>query len=632
MSRAGKISLLLFLLGFAVSTWLLVGELSKISPLDYKTPDAGIEPPQMQSLIPAVQPEPDLDPPPRETATDEAPPAESAPAASRHPDPETGVPTPSCACRLISRTDRTPIAGVEVKVKDRKFRTDAEGGLALEPKPGTVLVVDIPGYVRARFIVPKKARPEPDTPPEPLLLPLPPACTLTGIALDYLGQPHRKTRVRVRSWPLSTHEAPGSAVLKLPIVWKTETDDTGRFAIKGLPAGIPLDVKLRFKAAPAFRLKERPILQPRETRDLRLVSGPCGTVRGQILDAGGSPISNARVKMTWIKALHGRGERKTSRHAWSDHGGSFEVKGLACGRWLMKIRPVKKSKDRTLGAQDLKYEIVIPSHGTVISRTVVVSSTRWIRGRVVRPDGRPAEGIHVNAACSDLNARTGTGGFFVLGPVYPGRYELRALAYDKGIFGDSPPVMADAGGPDVLLTLTLAGLIEGTSLDAATGKPLSSCITAWKRSGTTGVKPRESIFDFERDWSFSGDDGTFSFEGLEPGVYALTAETEDGRFGLVRNVRVRKGESIRNLKIPLHKGGHILVQKPKDDPFLGITTLHQDGQILGCEFWSTGGTTLLTSPPGEVCIQINMRTKKMGKKVLKRRVFVPPGGKITVRF
>jgi len=50
---------------------------------------------------------------------------------------------------------------------------------------------------------------------------------------------------------------------------------------------------------------------------------------------------------------------------------------------------------------------------------------------------------------------------------------------------------------------------------------------------------------------------SFLLEGLAPGVYDIYARTNSGLAGRVRGVRIRPGETVRDLAIPLSCGGRV---------------------------------------------------------------------------
>ena len=119
--------------------------------------------------------------------------------------------------------------------------------------------------------------------------------------------------------------------------WRATTDREGRFEIAELPPGVELELRAHVDRAP---LLERVRLEPGEVRDVVLRRLAPATLRGVVLDADGVRCPYVRLWLERGDRSRLRTERETpSRVAFTGGDGTFEVRGLRPGGWIVGPGP-----------------------------------------------------------------------------------------------------------------------------------------------------------------------------------------------------------------------------------------------------------------------------------------------------
>ena len=173
-----------------------------------------------------------------------------------------------------------------------------------------------------------------------------------------------------------------------------------------------------------------------------------------------------------------------------------------------------------------------------------------IQGRVTTSGSEALAGpVTVRAQRRDTEetaeARAQVDGSFQLAPLPPGRYVL--WAHGAHPFDRSEYVHAEAGDADVELVIDLATSLAGTVVDGVTGELADAHVHLISARGSLGMGTGlEGV-------------GTFRFAGLDAGVYSLTAGTDDGRFALLGDVPLAKGESRADLVLELQPGATLAI-------------------------------------------------------------------------
>jgi hypothetical protein len=241
----------------------------------------------------------------------------------------------------------------------------------------------------------------------------------------------------------------------------------------------------------------------------------------------------------------------------------------------------------------------------------------YIRGRVVKPDGKPARNASVLGCPSSglsIDAVIDEQGEFVLGPLIEETYQVRATG--RGSLGDSDPVQVEAGTRDLELRLEFAGAIRGRVVNE-TREPCRADILVMKASSPMA-------FDDERhdgSWMWTTCQ-EIELTGLQPGAYDLVASTLSGRMGIAKDVNVLSDSESLDVVITVRPVATLVVTARS----VGVP-LHFDARSGGVRvFCSLAGASTkperIDVPSGSVVL-----TYWLGSGAVKTREFEVAAGK-----
>jgi len=253
----------------------------------------------------------------------------------------------------------------------------------------------------------------------------------------------------------------------------------------------------------------------------------------------------------------------------------------------------------------------------------------FIEGRVLGPHGDGAEEMLVSAFGLEnrgrASARSGTEGGFRIGPLVPGRYRLDASHSPDDSLAPSEPVEALAGDTDVVLRVTAGGSVSGVVVDAATGEPVKASVGL----SEAVEKPRGYRMTSGRS------SGEFSFGGLTPGDYHLCAASDDGRVGVLRDVPVMAGSKVEGLRIPLERGGHVIIRYEGPVEYANFW-IESAGARFGMGGLRSGQQKRVTAPTGEITVRLEAygRTDPDSPVAIERerQVTIEAGAEVEVSF
>ena len=427
------------------------------------------------------------------------------------PPPEPSPVTPVRG-RVVSAANGQPVPGATIAVADSQLTaiTDAEGRFALPDGVGAerALHVSADGFV-ARDVAPTLAEDERSLAD----IVLTPTVEVRGVVVRAVdGQPIADARVAVAE-PRTM----------------TQADQEGQFHFSGLPAG-PLRL-----GAMAAGFQNRVMEVRMGTEPVRIELTGEAAVRGRVVDSlDRRPLAGATVVVN-----------QTQQRASTDAEGRFELAGIPALPAGFDVAatghlPENFTRQLTAGEQDLGEFVLTPEVE--------------VHGQVVRAwDGKPLAGAEVTCAGTEVRARTGADGTFVLRSLPPGAASVRIEA---GGFQPQERTWDLTPGTQSPERVALAGdtLVKGVTLDAADrGRAIPNARVELSVAGT----PKTIT---------TGADGGFDVGDVPSGPVEVTAQApgyQDARLRTTVNPRAAWIE-LAMQPVPMEKPA--AVAKPAPSP------------------------------------------------------------------
>lgn len=267
-----------------------------------------------------------------------------------------------------------------------------------------------------------------------------------------------------------------------------------------------------------------------------------------------------------------------------------------------------------IAAEDVRREL-----------TLRTWSGLYIRGRVEVPDGRlfPPDATADTTPNMIFLARASDGGggltgqpkpdgTFSIGPVTDGEYVITTSA--RG-YAPIEPVRARASDGPIVIRMQLGSAIRGRVFDPASGASVACDFV---------VSRVDAVMD-EISGS-TNDTGEVGSNGLAAGEYVISAVSSDGRSGASRRVRVRAGEEIQGVDVPLtplaELGRVRIVLEGSLTP--GRVTLWKDGACRAFHF--VGAGAVIDAPMPEGACELRLHA---GDALVERRDVEVSRGKVT---
>lgn len=298
-----------------------------------------------------------------------------------------------------------------------------------------------------------------------------------------------------------------------PII--TTTNEDGMWVAEGLAA--PATYRITYQAPNFASIELTEHLEAGQqvvVTPVRLPASP-GAIAGQVVDTAGDPIGGVE-----IVAQHGEVEL-TITTPTSGEVGTFGFQDLVTpGTYLLTFTAE--------GFADETQAVRLGAGESVDDLTIVLTpAAGTVTGLVIGPDGQPVGGASVTVIGGEFVQETDTftsgdvGSFRISGLPLPGIYTVTVTA--EGMTRVTTEVRLDADQPTAIADATLGatvGRINGRVLDAGSGSPISGV--------EIEVSDGEHVRQTTSASAPSAQIGRFSFSGLTPGVYTVTATRPDG--------------------------------------------------------------------------------------------------------
>ncbi|HVS09676.1 MAG TPA: carboxypeptidase regulatory-like domain-containing protein, partial [Planctomycetota bacterium] len=374
-------------------------------------------------------------------------------------------------------------------------------------------------------------------------------------------------------------------------MWTAESDVSGIAKLAELPPRVPLQLAVEPRSG-LRRIEGEPItLEAGERRRVEIRLGSGSTILGRVEDGERQPVVDLdvwRIAATWPVPARIYTLQEPAARTRTDSAGRFRFDDVPPGAWHVgppfdePFDDSAKTSDAIVGlAQHVKVEPGSDLHEVVIQ----VDRGLYLGGTVLDPDGRPAPTVSVSATATQVldysGGYTNEAGRFRIGPLCAGVYVMEADG--AGQHAPSQGVTARAGDSDLVLHLRVGGTIRGRTSDAA-GRP-QRCEVLLAGEG-------------EDHWVIRLSEGTFSFEGLSPGTYALAARSADGLCGRRVGLVLRAGQTLEGVDLVLAQGARLRIG------FTGQDHCGYEIRVDGVSFFADGierGTERTVAvPPGEI--------------------------------
>ncbi|GIW70836.1 MAG: hypothetical protein KatS3mg102_0378 [Planctomycetota bacterium] len=330
------------------------------------------------------------------------------------------------------------------------------------------------------------------------------------------------------------------------------TDAEGRFRLEDLPAGPKLVLAAHPEHPAAW--SEVALEGPGEVAEVTIALADGGAIAGTVLDEQGAPRAAAEV---FAFSPAGR-----ARSAETDARGSYTIRGLAPGEYLVALGRAAPGADREDAAEPERGPggMRIKTAHVEAGRTARVDFGTEPRVRLegtVSRAGQPVAGEQVNLfpAAGGLGfeqARTDQAGRYAL-QVLPGRYVLRVENYSEPL--EVPPALARLVHDVELPT----GALSGRVVAAPDGAPLRARVTLYRQERPERIETLAAVLG-----SAAGDarsrpeqGGAFRIEQVPPGQYTLVARADGYIEARLDGVRVSGGAETSGLVLALEPGGLI---------------------------------------------------------------------------
>lgn len=345
------------------------------------------------------------------------------------------------------------------------------------------------------------------------------------------GQPLVEARVALKGAFSFAWDAARAQPLKV-----VTTGAEGRFRFEELSAGSNfIAIRLPRTGADAYRGFD--VADAKETDVGDIVLGTACAIRGMVVrGAGDEPVAASRVV---LKDSIGGILQETQ----TDGSGAFEFAGLANASFTVSVSGSKLSWEANLSEKD-EVEITLRLGGVTL------------KGIIMR-GGKPEKSLITlarSSASASIRTETSEDGRFEVRDLSPGRWSCD-IHSRAGVLPSYIGYSLDVTEGMTEHTIHLpAGRISGRAEDG-TGKAVSGVqvsLTQAHDASSGGYMPR-----FIGKPLPTESDGSFVFEGLEQGSYAVSVKAAAG--SAMADIRVQKDTAAPPLVLKLTRQGGTLI-------------------------------------------------------------------------
>jgi carboxypeptidase family protein len=422
-------------------------------------------------------------------------------------------------------------------------------------------------------------------------------CRLYGTVSGIGGVPLANARLQVRRDPRHSPAphmtAPDEVVVLYRFSKETHSGPDGSWVFRGIPPGFfHLEASL-----PGYSTEGHFELEVPHGDLIPIILRAGATIEGQVTQKPDAlPLPHVVVALQYPALVEGDYE-ETGTNTRTNSAGFYRIEGVRAG-----VAPVWIDVTR-MGFTAAQWAEDSLAPGEIRIRNVTLVSGCRLRGKVQSKKGEPIDGASVfvekmGAMVISEASRTDSQGHFTIPRLEPGiPINLRVEAD-----GFAPRVLRNVlpDQEELVVTLPPMGGILG-SVRSLLG-PVSQFAATLSGENRMGPQPGTTRRG-------EGSDGTFAFEGLEPGIYRIRVDAPDHSSYLSDPVTVVE-EQNTSVQVELTAGAILagrVVAGRTGDPMAGVGVAVADSRARGViagtlgEYVSTAadGTFLLTrAPPG----------------------------------
>jgi hypothetical protein len=291
---------------------------------------------------------------------------------------------------------------------------------------------------------------------------------------------------------------------------------------------------------------------------------------GRVTDAGGNPVAGAQVSLQAAAppglSARRRAMRDPERYPGSpsDATGRFELRDLPAGTFDLLVRAP--------GFAPLTVpSLAVPEgKGATDLGTVALGPGAALQGLVVDAQGNPIAGAEVRAKAAQqepllilrtrdagpADAVTAADGSFLLADRSPGESLTLAVTHPSYGPGSLPGVAVPAAAP-VRIVLQPAGQVAGRAVDGD-GKPVAGAAVLLSEEEPASLGGQAAMFGSGRlHRGTTDDEGGFSFDGVSPGAFRLSARAPRYQEAELTNLELKAGQDLTRLEIVLRAGATV---------------------------------------------------------------------------
>ena len=371
----------------------------------------------------------------------------------------------------------------------------------------------------------------------------------------------------------------------------------GTFRLEDIPAGRDYVLVGEHQDFARTELSGLQVPKDGERENVLLTLEMGAVVSGVVTTASGGPVAGARIELydAIASVQLDPSERKPWKIVLSADDGSYAFEHVSATSLKLRVSaPGFEAQSRMLS---------FALEARASDRTVDFALREGIgvQGRVVDDRGRPVGEVRVEAtsltkdyqgtslAFSDAN------GYFLLDGMNPEQYyQVRSTAegYSNKVL---PKVHPDEG--EILIELERRLFVEG-SVATLSGQP----VRQFKLTLMRAAEGRDPLF-LNDSRPFESNDGSFVFDNLDPGSYALEAKADGYAPAWSEPFIVSRAEAdvAPRVDIALGRGGRLTgqVRDSRGQPVAGAKIKlnpnnHLDSPIQGI-FAALGGTAVRTT-------------------------------------